>query len=55
MFHENCIISKPGEQALSAVKLMDDLQMFKKPLPVARKPKVKTKKVLDEDTYTHVI
>ncbi|KAJ9595211.1 hypothetical protein L9F63_013498 [Diploptera punctata] len=52
MSEDNSNITKPGEKALSVVKYLDDLQTFKKPLPLTSKTKVKTKKVLDEDTYT---
>ena len=55
MPQENFSIDKPGERALAMVKIIDDLQVFKKPFPATPKPKVKAKKVLDEDRYTEVI
>ncbi|XP_069678993.1 splicing factor ESS-2 homolog [Periplaneta americana] len=44
-------LKKPGENALKAVKLIEELQVFKKPPEPHSVPKIRLKKVLDEDTY----
>jgi hypothetical protein len=55
MLHETTSVKKPGEKALAVEKCMDELRLFKEPLPLALTPKIKTKKVLDEDSYIRVI
>jgi hypothetical protein len=48
-------INKSGEKVVAAEKRINDLQVFKEPLPPVATPQFKTKKVLDEDVYIRVI
>lgn len=47
-------LNKPGDKGLVVEKHMDKLQVFKEPFPPPVRPKTKTKKVLDEDSYIQV-
>jgi hypothetical protein len=47
-------INKPGEEAFAVEKRINDLEVFKEPLPPVATPKFKSKKVLEEDAYIRV-
>jgi hypothetical protein len=47
-------VNKPGDKGLVVEKHMDKLQVFKEPFPPPVRPKIKTKRVLDEDSYIRV-
>jgi hypothetical protein len=49
------IVNKPNEKALAAEKRVSELQIFKEPVSQVVTPKIKMKKVLDEDSYIQVM
>lgn len=51
MLQEVNIVNKHSEKALAVEKSIGELQVFKEPLSQLVTPKIKTKKVLDEDSY----
>jgi hypothetical protein len=55
MLEEINIVNKPTEEALAVEKRLGELQVFKEPRSQLVTPKIKTKKVLDEDSYIQVI
>jgi hypothetical protein len=55
MLQEVNIVNKLGEKALAVEKSIGELQVFKEPLSRLVTPKIKTKKVLDEDSYIQVM
>jgi hypothetical protein len=55
MLQEVNIVNKHGEKALAVEKSTCELQVFKEPLSRPVTPKIKTKKVLDEDSYIQVM
>jgi hypothetical protein len=55
MLQEVNILNKHGEKTLSVEKSTCELQAFKEPLSRLVAPNIKTKKVLDEDSYIQVM
>jgi hypothetical protein len=54
MLQDINIVNNPGDKALAVEKYMGELQVFKEPISQLVAQKMKTKKVLDEDSYIQV-
>jgi hypothetical protein len=55
MLQDINMVNKPHEKALAVEKCVGELQIFKEPVSQVVTPKIKTKKVLDEDSYVQVM
>jgi hypothetical protein len=53
MLQDINIVNKPNEKSFGAEKRIGELQVFKE--PGSQLPKIKMKKVLDEDSYIQVM